>query len=92
MRNFWEKHFFITSFFKEDLFSKMILPTSVFCGSKNFDQRYSKKFSMHFLWSVKHYLHSEKFVSNSVDMVKNLPVMIITGDGVLYKIFPGVFF
>ena len=72
IRNFWEKLFLISSFFKDDLFSKMILPTSGFCGSKNFDQRCSKKFSMHFLWSVKYYLHSEKFVSNSVDMVKNL--------------------
>ena len=54
IRSFWEKHFLITSFFKDDLFSKMILPTSGFCGSKKFVQRCSKKFSMHFLWSVKY--------------------------------------
>ena len=48
------KTFFIILFFKEDLFSKMILPTSSFCGSKKFDQRCSKKFSTHFLWSLKY--------------------------------------
>ena len=54
IRSFWEKHFLITSFFKDDLFSKMILPTSSFCGSKKFDQKCSKKFSMHFLLSMKY--------------------------------------
>ena len=43
-----------------------------FCGSNNFDWKCSKKFSMSFLWSEEYKLHFEKFLSNSVDMVKNL--------------------
>ena len=43
-----------------------------FCGSNNFDQKCSKNISMSFLWSVEYKLHFEKFLSNSVDMVKNL--------------------
>ena len=45
-----------------------------FGGSNNFDQKCSKKISRPFLLSVEYYLQFEKFLSNSVDMVKILLV------------------
>ena len=45
---------------------------SEFCKSNNFDQKFSKKFSTHFWWSVEYWLHFQKFVTNSVDTVKTL--------------------
>ena len=51
-------------------------PKSDFRGSNNFNRKCSKKFSMYFLCSVEYYLHFEKFLSNSVDMVKNLRMFV----------------
>ena len=50
-----------------------MLPNIDFCGSNNLCQKHSKKFSLWFLQSVEYQLHFEKFLSNSIDMVKNLP-------------------